>query len=126
MFTQASIIAFQYRYVVISSETLLLTRSEVAKLLTIDECIAAVENAFKLYATGKAPAPGILGVHSQDGGFHTKAGILNLDKNYFVSKTNANFPGNSQKNGLPTIQGVITVCDADNGRLLAIMDSIEI
>jgi alanine dehydrogenase len=109
-----------------STETLLLTRQEVAELLTIEECISAVENAFKLYSTGKALAPGILGIHSQDGGFHTKAGVLKLDKNYFVSKTNANFPGNAQKNGLPTIQGVVMVSDADNGQLLALIDSIEI
>ena len=108
------------------TETLLLTRHDAAQLLTIEECIIAVENAFRLYATGNAPAPGVLGIHSQNGVFHTKAGILNLKKNYFVSKTNANFPGNVQRNGLPSIQGVITVCDADNGRFLALMDGIEI
>jgi alanine dehydrogenase len=31
-----------------------------------------------------------------------------------------------KNHGLPTIQGAIIVCDADNGRLLALMDSIEI
>jgi len=108
------------------TETLLLTRHDATQLLSIEECIASVEHAFKLYALGQAPAPGVLGIHSQDGVFHLKAGILNLKKNYFVSKTNANFPGNVQKNGLPSIQGVITVCDADNGRFLALMDGIEI
>src|SRR5258705_12305295 len=108
-----------------STETLLLTRQDVAQLLSIGECMAAVEEVFKLYASREAPAPGILGIHSQDGGFHIKAGVMNLSKNYFVAKINANFPGN-YKNGLPTIQGVVTVCDAENGRLLALMDSIEI
>jgi alanine dehydrogenase len=109
-----------------SAETLLLTRYDVAQLLSIEECIAAVEQAFKLYASGEAPAPGVLGIHAKDGGFHIKAGILNLSKNYFVAKINANFPGNNKKYGLPTIQGVVAVCDAENGRLLALMDSIEI
>ena len=109
-----------------STDTLLLTRSNVAQLLSIEECIAAVEKAFKLHASGEAPAPGVLGIHAQDGGFHIKAGILNLRKNYFVAKINANFPDNNKKYGLPTIQGVIAVCDAENGRLLALMDSIEI
>jgi ornithine cyclodeaminase/alanine dehydrogenase-like protein (mu-crystallin family) len=67
-----------------SKKTLLLTRDEIAELLTIEECINAVAHAFKLYATGKAATPGILGIHSKDGGFHTKAGILNLGNNYFV------------------------------------------
>lgn len=109
-----------------STETLLITRAQVAELLSIGEAIDAVENAFKAYSLGQAAAPGILGIHTLDGGFHIKAGILNLKRNYFVSKMNANFPGNPQKNNLPTIQGVITVCDADNGRLLALMDSIEL
>ena len=107
-------------------ETLLLQRHEVARLLTMAECISAIEHAFKLYACGKAPAPGILGIHAAQGGFHIKAGIMNLGRNYFVAKTNANFPGNPGSNGMPTIQGIVTVFDADNGRLLAIMDSIEI
>ena len=109
-----------------SADTLLLTRRNVAQLLSIEECILAVEQAFKLYASGEAPPPGVLGIHAQDGGFHIKAGILNLSKSYFVAKLNANFPGNNKNYGLPTIQGIIAVCDAENGRLLALMDSIEI
>jgi alanine dehydrogenase len=109
-----------------STDTLLLTRRNVAQLLSIEECIAAVEQAFKLYGSGKALAPGVLGIYAKDGGFHIKAGILSLSRNYFVAKINANFPGNNKKYGLPTIQGVIAVCDGENGRLLALTDSIEI
>jgi alanine dehydrogenase len=107
-------------------ETLLIKRKDVKSLLTIERCITAVEEAFKLLASGKAQPPGILGVHAKDGGFHIKAGILNLSREYFVAKTNGNFPNNQKNNGLPTIQGVIVVCDATNGKLLAVMDSIEI
>ena len=109
-----------------STDTLLLKRNDVASLLTIDECINAVENAFCLHAEGKALPPKVVGLHSDNGSFHIKAGILGLERNYFVAKVNANFPGNSKQYGLPTIQGVIVVCDAVNGRLLALMDSIEI
>lgn len=107
-------------------ETLLIKRNEVRSLLTIEACIAGVEQAFNLRALGRAEAPGILGIHARDGGFHIKAGILSLGIEYFVSKTNANFPLNMKRNGLPTIQGVIVVSNADNGRLLALLDSIEI
>ena len=106
--------------------TLLLTRREVAALLNIEECIKAVENAFKLYGEGKTAPPGILGIHARDGGFHIKAGLLEVGRNYFVAKTNANFPQNLPRFGLPTIQGLIIVCDAENGYPLAVMDSIEI
>jgi alanine dehydrogenase len=107
-------------------KTLLIKRKEVKSLLTIEKCIVGVEEAFRLWALGKAQPPGILGIHASDGGFHIKAGIMNLGREYFVAKTNANFPRNPKQNGLPTIQGVIVVFDAVNGRLLAMMDSIEI
>jgi alanine dehydrogenase len=109
-----------------SSETLLISKSEVATLLSIDECIDGVEKAFRLLALGEAAAPGILGIHAPEGGFHIKAGILDLGSMYFVSKMNANFPGNMKRFGLPTIQGIVVVSNAENGRLLALMDSIEI
>ena len=106
--------------------TLLLTRHDVAALLGIEECIAAVEGAFKLHAEGKTLPPGILGLHARDGGFHIKAGLLELTRSYFAAKVNANFPQNSQRFGLPLIQGVIVLCDGENGRPLSVMDSMEI
>ena len=109
-----------------SRETLLLTQSDVAALLTMDECIAAVEAAFAAYGEGRAGTPGILGMHADHGGFHIKAGFLNAGRSYFAAKLNANFPENPARFEMPTIQGAVVLCDADNGFPLAIMDSIEI
>ena len=106
--------------------TLLLTRGDVADLLPMDACIEAVEHAFRLHGEGRADPPGILGVHARDGGFHIKAGILDLGRRYFAAKTNANFPGNPERFGLPTIQGVLLLADAERGTPLALMDSAEI
>ena len=106
--------------------TLLFTRSDVAALLTIDEYIASIEHAFKLYGEGKTNPPGILGVHSRSGGFHIKAGVLDLEQSFFAAKINANFPQNVSRFSLPLIQGVIVLCDAENGVPLALMDSTEI
>lgn len=106
--------------------TLLLKRREVAELLNLEECMTAVEQAFKLYAEGKPTPPGVLGIHAQDGGFHIKAGLLDLGRTYFAAKTNANFPQNMKRFGLPLIQGVIVLCDGESGSLLALMDSMEI
>ena len=52
--------------------------------------------------------------------------LLTLDRPYFAAKTNANFPRNGARHGLPTIQGVVVLCDAANGFPLAVMDSISI
>jgi alanine dehydrogenase len=107
-------------------ETLLLRREDVAALLTMEECIAAVENAFRLHGEQRVAPPGMLGLHAEHGAFHIKAGFLNLSRNYFAAKVNANYPQNRARFGLPTIQGVIVLCDADTGRPLAIMDSMEL
>jgi alanine dehydrogenase len=104
---------------------LLLTRKDVSELLTLKDCVLAVEQAFRLQGEGRAPAPGVLGIHAQGGGFHIKAGTLPLSRNYFAAKANANFPGNPAR-GLPTIQGIVLLFDADNGQVLAVMDSMEI
>jgi len=109
-----------------SSSVLFLSSADVRALLTIDECIRAVELAFRLHGEGRTVPPGVLGVHVPNGGFHVKAGVLSLSKNYFAAKVNANFPENSRRCALPTIQGMIILCDADNGSPLAILDSADI
>jgi ornithine cyclodeaminase/alanine dehydrogenase-like protein (mu-crystallin family) len=106
--------------------TLLLRRHDVARLLTMQECIVAVEHAFRLYGKRQAMTPGMLGLHGSHGAFHIKAGFLRLQRDYFAAKVNANYPQNVEQFGLPTIQGVVVLCDAENGRPLAMMDSAEI
>ncbi len=82
-------------------EILLLTSREIRSLLTLDECIGAVEQAFRLYGEGKALPPGVLSMHAPDGGFHVKAGLLELDRSYFAAKVNGNFPKNGSDSGCP-------------------------
>jgi ornithine cyclodeaminase/alanine dehydrogenase len=109
-----------------SEAALLLSRSEVARLLTIPECIDAVEKMFRLLGEGKLPAPGILGIKSKLGGLHIKAGLFPGERDYIVAKLNTNFPRNRAEHDLPTIQGVIVVCDGADGQPLAVLDSIDI
>jgi ornithine cyclodeaminase/alanine dehydrogenase-like protein (mu-crystallin family) len=103
-----------------------LSRRDVADLLDLSSCIAAVEQAFRLHGEGKAGAPGVMGVPVPAGGFHVKAGVLDLQRPYFAAKVNANFPGNPARHGLPTIQGVIVLADAERGTPLAVIESGEI
>jgi len=107
-------------------QTMLLSRRDIASLLTLEECFNAVEEAFRLLGEGKAEPPLAMGVRCDAGGFHIKAGRLPLQRDYFAAKVNGNFPGNRERFALPTIQGAIVLCDAVNGRLLAVMDSMEI
>jgi ornithine cyclodeaminase/alanine dehydrogenase-like protein (mu-crystallin family) len=109
--------------------TLVLTRTEVAQLVRMPECIEAVERAFLRHAHRQTIPPGVLGAHVDGGSFHVKsAGLLDAGdgRPAFAAKVNANFPANPDRHGLPTIQGVIALFDAEDGRLLALLDSIEI
>jgi ornithine cyclodeaminase/alanine dehydrogenase-like protein (mu-crystallin family) len=108
------------------SGTLLLGGRDVAALLDLDECTVAVEQAFKAHAEGRSLPPGVLGVHAKDGGFHIKAAGLHLNRAYFAAKVNGNFFSNRERFNMPRIQGLIVLCDADNGAPLAVLDSIEI
>ena len=109
-----------------SPGTLLLTRPDISALLTLDECIVAVEDAFRHHGEGRSPAPKVLGMPARDGGFHIKAALLSSSPPYFAAKLNGNFFYNAQRFAMPNIQGLIVLCDATNGYPLAVMDSIEI
>ena len=103
--------------------TLVLSRTDVLDLLSLPDCIDAVERAFRLHAEGHTLGPGVLSVHASGGGFHIKAAGLVGERSYFAAKTNGNFSDNPRRWGLPTIQGTIVLADAANGTPLAIMDS---
>lgn len=106
--------------------TLILTGEEIAALLPMSECIAAVERLFVAHARGELKTPSVLGVPVKGGGFHVKAAAAEIDRRYFAAKVNANFPGNGARSGLPTIQGILLLFDAEDGSPLAVMDSAEI
>ena len=103
--------------------TLILTSRDVQELLDQKTCLDAVEGAFRASGDGVAPAPGVLSVPVPGGGFHVKAGVLGRSRPYFVAKVNGNIPGNPERRGLPTIQGVVVLADAVSGVPLAVMGS---
>lgn len=98
--------------------TLILTAADVATVLSLDDCIGAVEEAFRAHGEERLHPPGILSEHAERGAFHIKTSAIGR---YFAAKTNANFPGRQ-----PTIQGVVLLFDTEEGTPLAVMDSIEI
>ena len=91
--------------------------SDVRRLLTLDDCIPAVENAFRLQGQTAS-----LSLHVDGGAFHVKAAVLGR---YYAAKSNGNFFDNPTR-GLPRIQGVIVLADAERGTPLAVLDSIYI
>ncbi len=107
-------------------ETLLLSRGDVAALMTPADYLRAVETGFRAAAEGRAQAPPPMVVGGIGGAFHAKGASLRLDRLYVALKLNGNFPNNPDRLGLPTVQGAILLCDGETGSLLAMIDSIEV
>ncbi len=106
---------------------LLLNRDDVIALLSLPDCVDAVEQVMRRHAEGALPLdPGVLGAHLPNGGFHIKTAAVGGSPGYFAAKVNANFPRNPATAGLPTIQGIIVLFETGSGRPLALLDSIEI
>jgi len=109
-----------------TGSTLILTGEDVRSVLDLDACIAAVERVLAAHARDGLPAPGVLALPVDGGGFHIKAAAARLGRFYAAAKVNGNFPDNPRRRHLPTIQGVLVLSDASDGRVLAILDSAEI
>lgn len=110
----------------LASSTLVLSRRDIAALMTPGDHLTAVEGAFRALAEGEAEQPAPMHLSGIGGAFHAKGARLSGGHPCAAVKLNANFPNNSSRRGLPTVQGVIALFDPENGRLLALMDSIEI
>jgi alanine dehydrogenase len=88
---------------------LLLSRKEIASLLTFAEYVQVVENAFRLHAEGAAFEPALAHVDAIGGEFHVKSGGLRVPHPYFGLKVNGGFFKNQERHGLPNIQGIIVL-----------------
>ena len=108
-----------------TTNPIFIDRERLAALMDLDDYFEAVEGAFRAHAEGRTAQPMPLHIAVEAGGFHAKGAFVVLDRGYVAVKVNSNFPGNPAK-GLPTIQGAVLLYDAAEGRLLAILDSMEI
>jgi alanine dehydrogenase len=117
-------------------------RDALVALMTLDDYLAAVTSAFRAHAQGRTSQPMPLHIAVDGGGFHAKGayigdrplvppggtagtGLERQPSCWTAVKVNSNFPDNPRR-GLPTIQGAVLLYDAEDGRLLAVLDSMEI
>lgn len=110
----------------VTPPTLLLDRPTVGRLLSLDDCIIAVENAFAAHARGETLAPELMHVDGIGGEFHIKAGGMKTPAPRFACKVNGGFFQNRARLDLPNIQGLIVLSDATNGVPLAVMESATV
>jgi len=101
-------------------------RDALIALMTLDDYLSAVTSAFRAHAEGRTSQPMPLHIAVDGGGFHAKGAYIgDRPRCWTAVKVNSNFPGNPRR-GLPTIQGAVLLYDAEDGRLLAVLDSMEI
>jgi alanine dehydrogenase len=105
---------------------LILSSQDLQTVMRFDDYVDAVAEAFRMLAEGRCESPVPLQVSVTDGTFHAKAASLPVGSGYVAVKVNGNFQDNRSRHGLPTIQGAVFLADANNGRPLALLDSIEI
>jgi ornithine cyclodeaminase/alanine dehydrogenase len=100
---------------------LLLTRDMVASLLTMAECIEAVEKAFAELAEGTAVLPLRTSIPTP-GGISLYMPSYLRDGQALACKVVAVFKDNPEKHRLPTTTGTVLLQDAGTGRVCCIMD----
>ncbi|MGE5603421.1 MAG: ornithine cyclodeaminase family protein [Nitrososphaerales archaeon] len=94
-------------------------------LLTMEEAIAAVEEAFRQLARGNAVMPQRLGIGlpQYGGGGAVMPAFVGGTIDCLGLKLVTLFPGNPGRSGLPAIQASLLLLDPHTGQLLAIMDA---
>jgi ornithine cyclodeaminase/alanine dehydrogenase-like protein (mu-crystallin family) len=104
----------------------LLSGRDLQRLLRPETAIAALRETYAALADSRSDRGRSVGFTIEGGSIHVKSGLLPGSHLAFASKVNVNLPENAKLRGLPTIQGMVVVSDAKNGRPLAVMDSIAL
>jgi len=107
-------------------EIVLLSGHDLRRLLTPQLTVAALRQAYAALADNPADQGRSIGFTIDGGSIHVKSGLLPGSHLAFASKVNVNLPDNARLRGLPTIQGLVVVSRARDGRPLAVMESITL
>jgi alanine dehydrogenase len=104
---------------------LLLSQKDVQAVLTMEECLPAVESAFAELARGKAVMPQrtVIKVTEHKGLFLGMPAYIGGDLNALGLKAVTVYPDNPARHGLPTTLGTLLLCDPTSGQVIAIMDA---
>jgi ornithine cyclodeaminase/alanine dehydrogenase-like protein (mu-crystallin family) len=99
---------------------LALTRSDTEGLLELEECVEAVERAFRAHGEGRTLTASRRHVPANAGGFHITVGGL---PELLSVKVNGHFPP-LELGGRRRMSGAIVLSDATDGRPVALLDSM--
>jgi ornithine cyclodeaminase/alanine dehydrogenase-like protein (mu-crystallin family) len=108
------------------NEIVLLSGHDLRRLLDPKLVIEALREAYAALADNRGDQGRSVGFMIDGGSIHVKSGLLPGSHLAFASKVNVNLPDNWKLRQLPTIQGLVVVSDAKDGRPLAILESITL
>src|SRR3954467_2807074 len=107
-------------------EIVLLSGHDLRRLLDPKFVVEALREAYAALADNRGDQGRSVGFVIDGGSIHVKSGLLPGSHLAFASKVNVNLPDNWKLRQLPTIQGLVVVSDARDGRPLAILESITL
>ena len=109
-----------------SDDLLLLSGRDLEQLVEPAVALEALRHIYQQLADNRTDNGRSIGFPVSGGSIHVKAGLLPGSHAAFAAKVNVNLPDNWAVHRLPTIQGVVLLVDALNGRPLAIMESMAL
>ena len=109
-----------------TSDLLLLSGPDLERLVQPAAALEVLLHTYRQLANHRTDQARSIGFAVSRGSIHVKAGLLPGSQLAFAAKVNVNLPDNWTVHRLPTIQGVVLLADALNGRPLAVMESITL
>jgi ornithine cyclodeaminase/alanine dehydrogenase-like protein (mu-crystallin family) len=108
------------------ADLILLSGRDLEQLVQPAAALEALRSTYQQLATNRSDQGRSIAFAVSRGSIHVKAGLLPGSHAAFAAKVNVNLPDNWSLHRLPTIQGVVLLADALNGRPLAIMESMAL
>ncbi|SOY67033.1 ornithine cyclodeaminase family protein [Cupriavidus taiwanensis] len=105
-------------------KTLLLTKDEVGRLISMKEVIGTVEDAYKAFSSGQVVQPGYIGIHlpAPRGEIDFKVGYYKANEMISMKASSGGFLDNPTAHGVPNGMGSILLFDARSCALICVMD----
>ncbi|NRH25386.1 ornithine cyclodeaminase/alanine dehydrogenase [Pantoea sp. PNA 14-12] len=105
-------------------KTLLLTKEDVRQLISIDDVIEAVDEAYRAFNGGLVEQPDYIGLHlpAPRGEIDFKTCYYRTNELISMKASSGGFSENPSRPGLPGGMGTIILFDAQSGALCCVMD----
>ena len=105
-------------------KTLLLNKAEVGRLISMEEVIGSVEEAYKAFSAGQVVQPDYIGIHLPEprGEIDFKVGYCKTNEIISMKASSGGFLDNPTAYGVPNGMGSVLLFDARNCALICVMD----